>query len=403
MYTLIANDDVWIEGEALRQLAAVAAWPGCVRAVGQPDLHPGPGVPIGAAFAFRDAVLPQLVGSDAGCGVRLVAVDKLRFRGDALERRVRDAFDGPPDLGADPESLFDAVWHRGVAGLADTPGVADDLAALAAAWATPEPNPPAASAPAPGPAPDGLATFVAALGTIGAGNHFAELSTVGRLADPDALGLRAGRHAVLVHSGSRGLGRALAERWGAARLAGPDAARYRAELAGAVRFAEANRAVLAWRLLDAVGAARPGRLGGTVDLIHNTVVAATVDGALVWVHRKGAAPADAGALTVVLGSRGAPSWVMRGAGSAAALSSVAHGAGRRMTRTEAVAKLKPRYRRSELARTALGGCVVCDDPAALYAEHPDAYKDIETVVASLEAAATATRVAALTPLVTVKR
>ncbi len=400
MCTVIAHEDVWIEGEALRQLEAVAAWPGCVRAVGQPDLHPGPGVPIGAAFAFRDHLIPQLVGSDAGCGVRLVAVDKAPFRGDALERRVRDAFAGPVELDVPPQALFEAAWRSGVAGLVACPGIPRDLAMLAEAWAVDEvPAGPVVDPPA------GLADFAAALGTIGGGNHFAELSAVARVEDREAaarVGLRAGRHAILVHSGSRGLGRALAERWGSARLTGPELARYRGELAGAVRFAQVNRALLAWRLLDALGAARPSRLGGSLDLVHNTVVAATVDDQSAWVHRKGAAPAGAEELTVVLGSRGAASWVMLGAGREDALWSVAHGAGRRMTRSEAADKLSARYRRRELTRTRLGGRVVCDDPRLLYAEHPDAYKDIETVVSSLERHGSATRVAELTPVMTVK-
>jgi release factor H-coupled RctB family protein len=73
-----------------------------------------------------------------------------------------------------------------------------------------------------------------------------------------------------------------------------------------------------------------------------------------------------------------------------------------MTRSEATAKLKHRYLRREVTRSALGGRVLCDDPALLFEEHPDAYKPIEPVIAALEAQGQATRVAALTPLLTVK-
>ena len=59
--TLIASDDSWIEGEALRQLKQTANLPGMTRAVGLPDLHPGKGIPIGAAFLSKDVVYPCLL------------------------------------------------------------------------------------------------------------------------------------------------------------------------------------------------------------------------------------------------------------------------------------------------------------------------------------------------------
>jgi release factor H-coupled RctB family protein len=93
---------------------------------------------------------------------------------------------------------------------------------------------------------------------------------------------------------------------------------------------------------------------------------------------------------------------MAGTGDEAGLRSVAHGAGRRMTRSEATDKLKAKYRRVEAARSQRGGRLICDDKALLYEEHPDAYKAIEPVVAAVESAGLATRVAALVPVMTVK-
>ncbi|MCB9762146.1 MAG: RtcB family protein [Alphaproteobacteria bacterium] len=395
---ILARDDVRVEGDAVDQLARVAGFPGCVRAVGLPDLHPGPGIPIGAAFAFRDAVWPGLVGGDAGCGARLVALSKTRMRGDALERRVREWTEGPPLPDADPDALLAAVWARGPRGLAEVPGVPASLAALAEVEA-PEPDGPVAPLPFEG-------RFGASLGTVGGGNHFAEISEVTEVADKPrarALGLRHGGTVVLVHSGSRGLGKALADRWGLRALTGADQAQYLGELAGALRFARANRLVIAWRLLGALGSARPSRVAHQVDLIHNSVVRGTLGGQGVWVHRKGSAPAEAGQPTVVLGSRGTPSWVMEGTGSEDSLASVAHGAGRAMGRSEAVAKLKPAMTRKSLLRTASGGRVICDDPELLYAEHPKAYKPIGPVVDSLVEAGLARPVAALLPQFTVKR
>jgi release factor H-coupled RctB family protein len=226
------------------------------------------------------------------------------------------------------------------------------------------------------------------------------------IADPvggERLGLARGAVTVLVHSGSRGLGDSLGRRWGDRVVVGDDLALYLGELAGACRFARANRLLLTFRLLGALGVTRPDDIGASFDIVHNDVRQEVIGGREVWVHRKGAAPAHDGAPTVVLGSRGAPSWIVLGRGSERALRSVAHGAGRRMSRTEARAKLGLRYRKHELTRSALGTRILCDDTALLYEEHADAYKPIEPVVAALEEAGAATRVASLVPIMTVKR
>ncbi len=202
---------------------------------------------------------------------------------------------------------------------------------------------------------------------------------------------------------SRGLGYAVGRRFQGGELSGDAIAPYLADLAGACRFARANRFVLAYRMLTALGAARPDKVAGRLDLTHNDVVREVVGGAPAWVHRKGAAPARGEDLTVVLGSRGAPSWVLKATDCEEGLRSVAHGAGRRMTRGEARAKIRARYTRASLTRTKLGGRVLCADPELLYEEHPDAYKPVEPVVASLIEAGLATPVAELVPVVTVKR
>ncbi|MEL6348197.1 MAG: RtcB family protein [Myxococcota bacterium] len=398
---LIADEDVWIEGAAIDQLARVASMSGCAAAVGLPDLHPGPGIPIGAAFAFTDQIRPGLVGSDAGCGVRVVAFPKLKQKGDALERRVLAAFDDEDVFeGASRRALTQAAWTAGPRGLASVSGAPETLAELAAA----EPEEDDWMATIPSAPLEDVESFTNALGTIGGGNHFLEVSAVSQVSDKavaKSLGLKRGGFAVVAHSGSRGIGRALIGRWGDACLSDPDAQRqYLGELAGAVRFARANRLVLAWRMLAAVGAARRSRISGQFDVTHNVVVPWASQ---EWLHRKGSAPAEAGQPTIVLGSRGTESWVMEGLGARGCLCSVAHGAGRRMNRGEAIEKLKSRYRRAELTRTALGGRVICADKSLLYAEHPDAYKDIEPVVRSLEAEGAARRIAALAPRVTVKR
>lgn len=397
--TLITGPDVWMEGEAVRQLERVAALPECRCAVGMPDLHAGLHHPIGVAVALSGAARPALVGGDAGCGVRLVGLPGVRAGGDHLERRARAATEGHVLPDVDPAALFHAAWAHGPRGLLEVEGLPDALCEHVAAE-PPDEDPPSA----PLPADTDAAALGEALGTTGGGNHFLEVGTVEHVTDralAAAAGLTPGGAAVLAHSGSRGLGAWLASRWTREAVPEEELDGWLGELRGAVRYARTNRLLIAWRMLTALGATR--RVAGAVDIVHNTVVPATLGGERVWVHRKGCAPAHAGQLTVVLGSRGARSWVMEGLGSEAALASVAHGAGRKMTRSEATAKVRARHTRASLTRTPLGGRVICDDPALLYEEHPDAYKDVEPVVDALEAFGAARRVAALRPVLTVKR
>src|SRR5213594_662751 len=75
---LFASPGAWIEGEALRQLYAAARLPGVQRAVGFPDLHPGRGAPVGAAFVTDGLIYPHLIGGDIGCGMALFRTDLLR-------------------------------------------------------------------------------------------------------------------------------------------------------------------------------------------------------------------------------------------------------------------------------------------------------------------------------------
>jgi release factor H-coupled RctB family protein len=395
--TVLDGPGVWMEGDALDQLERVAATPSCVAAAGMPDLHPGPNSPIGATVALKNTLWPALLGGDLGCGVRVMTVSKVKAKGDDLERRMqREMEDRFPLAEADPEELMAAVWARGPAGLVGLPGVPEGLQGFAAA--IPERTDPV------GPVPD--ADFASQLGTVGGGNHFLELSRVVQVTDRDAadsIGCRKNRFAVVAHSGSRALGKHLASKWGAGQLAEADAAPWLADLAGAVNFARTNRLVLCWRMLRVIGASRTSRVLGSIDVDHNTAERSDHATGPVWLHRKGSAPAYADQLTVVLGSRGSASWIMKGTGSEGCLCSVAHGAGRKFDRSRSIALIKHRYKRSEMVRTSLGGRVMCDDRDALYAEHPDCYKAIEPVVAALEAHGAATRVAALHPMLTVKR
>ena len=162
---LFASAQSWIEGEAVRQLYATVRLDGIRCAVGFPDLHPGKGTPIGAAFLTEDVIYPHLIGGDIGCGMALFATDLVR-REVKLDRWAALRFD------------LEHPWDEFVSDF-----IAEhDLEST---------------------------EFDYGLGTIGGGNHFAELQAVEKVIDPDAfrkIGLGKQQLAVLVHSGSRGLG-----------------------------------------------------------------------------------------------------------------------------------------------------------------------------------------------------
>ncbi len=165
---LIASDSTWIEGKAIQQLQTTAELDGMRRVVGLPDLHPGRGYPVGAAFFSVGRFYPALVGNDIGCGMALweTGLAPGKLSADKLEKRL-----GNLDL------PLDETWNDCIEAL--------ELPAREH-WR--------------------------ALGTIGGGNHFAELQQVETVFDQaalHALGLDADRLQLLVHSGSRGLGQAI--------------------------------------------------------------------------------------------------------------------------------------------------------------------------------------------------
>jgi len=360
---IIASPSSWIEGEAERQLRATAALPGMKLAVGMPDLHPGKGTPIGAAFASVGLFYPHLVGSDIGCGMALWRTD-LEARALKPDKAVRrlTGLDGPWD--------GDATAWLAADGLAPTP-------------------------------------HDAALGTIGGGNHFAELQAVEQVHDQalfNALGFERGRLALLVHSGSRGLGEAIlrahAATHGAGALAEGTAAAtaYLARHDHAVGWARSSRRLIAHRFAQALGT----DVARALDACHNAVGPAILDGCRCWLHRKGAAPADVGPV-VIPGSRGTLSYLVVPTGPQVInAASLAHGAGRKWKRSEARERLEPRFTPEALRRTPLGGRVVCEDKQLLYEEAPQAYKDVDQVVGDLVDAGLVAIAATFRPVISYK-
>jgi release factor H-coupled RctB family protein len=358
--TIIASPSSWIEQAAIDQLNHNATLEGIERVVGLPDLHAGRGIAVGAAFWSRTHVYPHLVGNDIGCGMSLLQTSQMRrrFKPDAAEKRLT-GLEGP--------------WEG-------------DHRALLAEAGLPE------------------TLMGEALGSIGGGNHFAELLCLEAVEDQArfaALGLDAERVYLMVHSGSRGLGNAILMRHLDSQAVQPlmadtdRCAAYLRDHDQAVAWAVLNRHVIVQRLFERLG------IEGTrlLDICHNSVTAH--EGG--WLHRKGAAPADKGVI-VVPGSRGDLTYIVEPRLETAdrALHSLAHGAGRKWSRSEARAKLDRKFTIADLQRTKLGSRVICEDRELIYEEAPQAYKAIHQVIHDLQEAGLVDVVATLRPLITYK-
>ena len=203
---------------------------------------------------------------------------------------------------------------------------------------------------------------------------------------------------MMLHSGSRGVGNALGRYF--IRLAKRDMERHLARLPAkdlayleegsahfadyadavvwAQRYALENRRLMMARILAALGTRLPpfGVDGAAVECHHNYVAEEEHFGEAVYVTRKGAIRAGRGELGIIPGSMGARSYIVRGRGSKEALDSCAHGAGRRMSRTQA----KSAYTVADLERQTAG--VECRKDRGVIDEIPGAYKDIDTVIAN---------------------
>lgn len=439
---VFADGELWtqIAGDrSLEQLMNVAMLPGVSHCVyGMPDLHEGYGFPVGgvAALSAADGVIsPGGVGYDINCGVRLLVSDlDVAAAAPQLERLVHELSRSIPSGAGRGSHLaltdieLERVLAHGCRALVEQGLVtSEDLDATEANGCLTRADVAAVSLRARARGRDQL-------GTIGSGNHFVEVQAVDRIEDAAAaraMGLRAGRIAVLIHTGSRGLGHQVCTdyvrlmdqampRYGitlpdrqlaCAPFRSPEGQQYFGAMCAAANFAWANRQVITHRVREVFGRLFGGGLRLVYDVAHNMAKLEEHAGALLVVHRKGATRAfgpahpetperyrDVGQPVFIPGSMGTASYVMVGTDAALARSfgSACHGAGRVMSR-HAAKRVRPGHEvRRELE--ARGIVVRCPSSGELAEEAPFAYKDVERVVDVVHRAGLARKVARLVPL-----
>jgi tRNA-splicing ligase RtcB len=363
-----------VEPDALRQLVNVSRLPivhGHVAAM--PDVHLGIGATVGSVIPTRKAIIPAAVGVDIGCGMNAA---RLSLTAEDLPEslaRVRSAIEAmvPVGFAQHREPRMTGPERRREARL-----LGKRLRAIVARH----------------PAVEKMQrkfdeTWLCQLGSLGGGNHFIELCLD-----------ESRRLWVMLHSGSRGVGNALGRYFIAA--AKKDMQRHHLNLpdrdlayvtegsalfddyVAAVHWAQEYALVNRREMMRLILEALEGRLppfqveNEAINCHHNYVAEETHFGERVYVTRKGAISARAGELGIIPGSMGARSYIVRGLGNPDSLCSCAHGAGRRMSRTEA----RRRFRREDLEAQTAG--VECRKDGGVLDEIPGAYKDIDEVMAN---------------------
>lgn len=351
-----------LEEEAIRQMRNACRLPVAVAGALMPDAHVGYGLPIGGVLATEGAVIPYAVGVDIACRMKLTVLDLpasvIEGEKDRLSRILEE------------ETRF---------GMGASFRIPHDHAVLEADWGVTE-----------------LTRRLKdkarkQLGSSGSGNHFVEFGTftVEQTQQENALSLAPGVYlALLSHSGSRGAGAAVAAHYSKMamdlrpelpkelrhlawlEMDRPEGQEYWAAMQLMGEYAAANHAVIHRQIQKALGV----KVLADVENHHNFAWREQHGGKEVYVHRKGATPADVGVLGIIPGSMSTPAYVVTGKGEAASLRSASHGAGRVMSRKKA----KETYSWSEAKKELRKRGVTL--LSAGIDEVPFVYKDIEEVM-----------------------
>ncbi|PKN18245.1 MAG: RNA-splicing ligase RtcB [Deltaproteobacteria bacterium HGW-Deltaproteobacteria-6] len=446
IFDLLKND------ESAKQVANVAHLPGIVNySLAMPDIHWGYGFPIGGVAAFdmdTGVISPGGVGYDINCGCRLMATeltlhdikDKLKDLTTALYQRIPSGVGttGYVKLsGKDQKKVLEegAKWA-----VKNGFGSAQDLETTEDGGCIDGADPEQVSNRA-------LERGKQQLGTLGSGNHFLEIEVVQEIFDEKAagaFGLRKGQIVVMIHTGSRGLGYQICDDYLALMvkhqhetgIALPDrqlactylasgrGRNYLAAMACGANYAWANRQILmhlTQEVIEKTLRVAPRELGMRLvyDVCHNIakIESFNIGGVekKLCVHRKGATRAypagheavparyrSVGQPVLIPGDMGAGSYVLVGQEKAMreTFGSACHGAGRVMSRTQAVKTSRGRSIAREMADQ--GVLVMAGSKGTLNEEMPGAYKNLNDVVQVVHDAGIARKVARLKSIACIK-
>ncbi len=351
-----------LDPASIEQMVQATRLPVAVAGALMPDAHVGYGLPIGGVLATDNAVIPYAVGVDIACRMRLTVLDVPVEALQTEKNRLVRALEGETRFGVGAE-FKKPREHPVMSEDWTVTGVTKRLKRKAENQ----------------------------LGTSGSGNHFVEYGIL-TLDHPD-LGLSPGKYlALLSHSGSRGSGAEVAAFYSKlakdlhpelppelSRLAWLDldseaGQEYWAAMELMGLYAAANHEVIHREVVRALGA----RSLASIENHHNFAWKEQHNGREVVVHRKGATPAGKGVLGIIPGSMASPAFVVRGKGSEEALLSASHGAGRVMSRTQALKTFNWKDVQRHLDEK--GVTLI----SAGLDEVPMVYKDIHQVMAAQE-------------------
>ena len=368
--------DQEIEGDAVEQIRNVSQLPILAGPVAvMPDVHLGRGATVGTVIPTRAAIVPAAVGVDIGCGMLAAKTDLVA--GDLPDslNKLRSQIERDVPVGFN--------FHKRVL---QPKGSQEALALETRMTKLEERYPKLAIVDIIGRFDQGR--MWRQLGSLGGGNHFVEICV-----DADRAVW------IMLHSGSRNVGNTIGQvamdmaKKVAAKVdrqlphrdlawldeGTPQFEAYVEGLGWAQEYAALNRDLM----LDLVHKAMAKSLGREIGFVgevtnchHNYARVEEHFGENVWVTRKGAVSARAGEMGIIPGSMGAKSFIVRGKGNADSYCSCSHGAGRKMSRTQA----RKQFSREDLERETYG--VECRKDGGVIDEIPSAYKDIDVVMAA---------------------
>ena len=439
---LIANNHILdaIEEEAIHQLTNVAMLPGIIEPVmAMPDAHFGYGLPMGSVAAFdseEGIISAGLCGFDINCGINLIRTNltkeevknKSKELIDALYNKVPVGVGSKGKLRLKPEELEEVLKNGLNWAVENGYGTKEDIEHTEEKGCMTGADPSKVS-------PLAKKRGGPQLGTLGAGNHFLEIQSTEEIFDTKTAadwGIKEKDQClIMLHSGSRGLGHQIASDYlkiqeqavkkynikipdkqlACAPASSPEGKDFFAAMQCAVNYSFTNRLVMTqwiretfesvfnkdWESMD---------MKTIYGICHNVIKHEkhTVNGERreLYVHRKGATRSFPGEPVIIAGSMGTSSYLCKGTEIAMQKSfgSSAHGAGRAMSRKNAISRFKGETIQKELLEKGIQSKATSYSSFA--EEAPLAYKDVDEVIESVHGAGISLKVARLVPVGVIK-